>query len=101
VYIDDFIAGAIAVLEHGESGTIYHLGTEEERTIRDVLERMGSIFGCTLTIHTGPTPAGETPRRCPDVSRLRALGFEPKIDFDWALAETLRWYRENEAPAVS
>ena len=32
-----------------------------------------------------------------DSSKTRALGWQPAHDFETALAETVRWYRENES----
>jgi UDP-glucose 4-epimerase len=39
-------------------------------------------------------PKGSPTRRAPDISKLRALGYEPTVSLDAALGRTLAWYRE-------
>jgi nucleoside-diphosphate-sugar epimerase len=45
---------------------------------------------------------GSTPRRCPDISKLAALGYRPRVPLDQELPPTLKWYwdHENMAPAA-
>jgi len=38
------------------------------------------------------TPAGSTARRCPDISKLAALGYKPRVPLDEGLVPTLKWY---------
>jgi nucleoside-diphosphate-sugar epimerase len=34
-------------------------------------------------------------RRCPDVAKLRGLGFKPKVSFAAGLKKTFDWYVAN------
>jgi nucleoside-diphosphate-sugar epimerase len=92
VYLDDFIDGVVCILDKGEHLNIYHIGNPEEITIRQVAEKVVACFGRRAEIVTGPAPAGETPRRCPDISKLRQFGYEPHIAFDAGIIPTARWY---------
>jgi nucleoside-diphosphate-sugar epimerase len=38
---------------------------------------------------------GSTPRRCPDIGKLRALGYQPRVSIDEGLRKTLQWYTEE------
>jgi dTDP-glucose 4,6-dehydratase len=40
---------------------------------------------------------GHDRRYCLDTSKLRAIGWRPAQSFDAGLADTVRWYRENES----
>jgi len=44
--------------------------------------------------------AGGTARRCPDISKLRRLGYAPRVALDAGLAKTVAWYREHAGPAL-
>lgn len=95
VFIDDFIDGLMLVMEKGQHLGIYHVGSMEEITIEQVAVEIGNYFGKTVTIVPGEQPKGGTPRRCPDISKLRQLGYSPKISISKGLKITAKWYNEN------
>ena len=96
IYIDDFVDGLVAMLDYGEHRTVYHIGTEEERTIRDLAEEVVRWFKREPEIVAGPLQPGGTLRRCPDISRLRGLGFQPRKTFKEGLQHTARWYVDHQ-----
>jgi len=95
IYIDDFTDGLMKVIEHGEHLGIYHIGTEEELSIAELAYQIVSEFGVKVDIIPSEAPAGETNRRCPDVSKLAKLGFCPQISLAEGLNRTIAWYVEN------
>jgi len=97
IYIDDFVDGWVTMLS-GPPG-IYNIGSEEERTVRSVAEAVAQVFGRTAEIQAGGLSPGSTHRRCPDTSKLRALGFAPKTPFAQGLARTVRWYADHASLA--
>jgi nucleoside-diphosphate-sugar epimerase len=44
-------------------------------------------------------PKGSPTRRLPDISKMRALGFDPIISLQGALSETVDWYANQRAAA--
>ncbi len=94
-YIDDFIDGLKIVLSKGKHLNIYHIGNPEELQVLEVAEHIFSYLERKLKIVTSKGPEGETLRRCPDISKMRSLGFEPKVKFQDGLYETLKWYLKN------
>lgn len=96
-YIDDAVRGFVHILEGGSHREIYHLGTDHELTIRELAEESAKQFGREIEIIAGEAPEGATPRRCPDIRKLRKLGYEPEITLASGLAKTIKWYVENEA----
>ncbi|MBI4994122.1 SDR family NAD(P)-dependent oxidoreductase [Candidatus Peregrinibacteria bacterium] len=92
IHIDDFTDGLMCVLEKGEHMNIYHIGNPEEITIKEVAQKVIKYFGREAEIIFGPEAHGGTQRRCPDISKLRKLGFEPKISFDKGLPSIAKWY---------
>ena len=97
IYIDDFIDGVELVIDRGAHLGIYHVGTMEEVSVRDAATEVAALFGREVELQPGPLQPGSTPRRCPDIAKLRALGFEPRTSFRAALAPTVRWYAEHAA----
>jgi nucleoside-diphosphate-sugar epimerase len=95
VYIDDMIAGLLKVIEKGEHLGIYHVGTEDEVTINELAQEVARNFGREIEIVPGKLQLGGTLRRCPNISKMRALGYEPAISLKEGLSMTIPWYIEN------
>lgn len=99
VYIDDFIDGVMVMLAKGEHLGIYHIGTMEEIAIATVAQEIGRYFGREITLVPGELAKGGTPRRCPDIGRLAALGYQPRYAFRDVLPIVAKWYDENSQQA--
>lgn len=95
IFIDDFIEGLMAVLEKGKHLETYNIGSDEEISIRKVAEAVGRFFGKKVILIPGKRQEGGTPRRLPDISKLKKLGFVPQLSFDQGLKITAQWYNEN------
>ncbi len=95
IYIDDFVEALIEVIKKGEHLNIYHIGTSQEITIGRLAEMTARCFGREIRIVPGRLQRGSTLRRCPDVSKLSALGFMPKTDLATGLSKTVDWYIRN------
>jgi nucleoside-diphosphate-sugar epimerase len=100
VYIDDLIDGLMRVIERGEHLGIYHIGSEEETTVERLAKLIGKYFGREVEIVPGRLRPGGTLRRCPDIGKLRALGYQPRVPLSEGLTTTVQWYEEN-APCSS
>jgi dTDP-glucose 4,6-dehydratase/UDP-glucose 4-epimerase len=95
VHIDDFIDGLMVMLEKGEHMNIYHIGNPDERRIADVAKKVVAAIGREVEIISGPPAPGGTKRRCPDISKLKKLGFSPRVPFDEGLVSVANWYKDN------
>lgn len=98
-YVDDAVRGVLTMYEQGGDREIYHIGNDEEVSVRRLAELTGETLGVELNIRSGPAPEGAAPRRCPDISKMRALGYQPEIDLREGLRRTAAWYAENRSRA--
>jgi len=99
LFVDDFAAGLLRLIEGAEHLGIYHIGTTEEVAIADVARAVGGYFQREIAIVPGALREGGTPRRCPDISKLAALGFAPRVPFAEGLEITARWYDQHASEA--
>jgi nucleoside-diphosphate-sugar epimerase len=101
-HVDDLVQGVVLMREKGEHLGIYHVGSAEEVSIADLARRMAKIAGRDIALRASPVREGSTPRRCPDISKLAALGYRPRVPLDEGLPPTLKWYwaHESMAPAA-
>jgi nucleoside-diphosphate-sugar epimerase len=95
VYIDDFTDGVMVALNRGENLGIYHNGTMDERTIADLAHEVAKNFGVKIELKTGALTQGSTSRRCPDIGKLKKLGYSPRISFEEGVRRTVEWYKNN------
>jgi nucleoside-diphosphate-sugar epimerase len=95
IHIDDFTSGLMAILEKGRHLNIYHIGSEEERTIADAARSVAEYFGRSIRLEPGAAAPGGTPRRCPAIGKLKALGFSPAWSFREGVRQLAKWYDEH------
>ncbi len=98
LYVDDHCAGIDVVLREGVLGEAYNVGSDQERTnlelTREILKLVGE--GEELIKYVKDRP-GHDRRYSIDGSKLRALGWQPRVGFEEGMKRTVGWYRENEA----
>jgi nucleoside-diphosphate-sugar epimerase len=98
-HIDDLVTGVMIMREKGAHLNIYHVGTAEEVSVADLARRLARIAGREIALAPSAVLAGSTPRRCPDISKLAALGYTPRVPLDEGLPPTLEWYWDHESMA--
>ena len=97
-YVDDAVDGILTMYERGGHREIYHIGNDDEISTLKLVERLGVAMGAELIATPGEGAAGGTPRRCPDISKMRALGYQPRVDLDAGLLRTMEWYLVHREP---
>jgi dTDP-glucose 4,6-dehydratase len=96
LHVDDHCNGIAAVLLHGQPGEIYNLGVGSERPNREVIDRIVALTGVDPgLVRSVPDRPGHDRRYALDITKARALGWEPQISFDDGLTSTVTWYREH------
>ena len=103
IFIEDFVDGLMVILEKGDHLGVYHIGTTEEKKISDLAKEIAGYFGREAEIVPGEIAKGSPLRRCPDITKLRTLGFEPKISLREGIHITANWYDQNagKQPKIS
>ncbi len=96
-YVLDHCEAIDLVLHRGQLGEIYNVGTGREILNLDMAHLILKLLGKpeSLLHHVADRP-GHDRRYALDVSKLRALGWEPAHTFEEALETTVRWYVDNE-----
>ncbi len=96
IFIDDFVDGLFRVIEHGQHLNVYHIGTSNEIKLSDLAQQIASLFEAKIDIIPGDLAQGGTLRRCPDIAKLKGLGFDPQTTMEDGLKVTKKWYVENK-----
>ena len=99
LHVDDHCRGIHLALTKGVAGEIYNIGGGTELSnlelTNQILEKMGRSED---SIEFVEDRKGHDLRYSVDISKIsEQLGYEPMVDWDSGLEETIEWYIENVA----
>jgi dTDP-glucose 4,6-dehydratase len=88
-YVDDLIAGIIALAESGEHEPV-NIGNPAEFTLFELAETVISVTGSRSEIVHEALPTDDPKQRRPDITKAQQLlGWEPEIDLPDGLRRTI------------
>ncbi len=97
-YVSDLVDGLVRAIEApGSTGRVYNLGNPDERTVLQFAEIIRRLTGSSSPIVHLPRISPDDPhRRCPDITRARnELNWEPTVQLEEGLRETVAWFRDR------
>jgi len=98
LHAEDHCRGIETVMLKGESGAVYNIGGGNQHTnleiTRIILEHLGKSDDLIQHVEDRP---GHDRRYAIDSTKIKALGWEPRIEFMRGLKETVDWYVNNES----
>ncbi len=97
IHVLDHCRAIDAVLDAGEVGRTYLVGTGVERTVEEIADAVLAALGKPASLKSiVPDRPGHDRRYLLDSSTIRdELGWAPTIDFDDGLAATVAWYADH------
>lgn len=95
-YVDDIVDGIMCMYDFGSHREIYHIGNDSEINIIELANIISKILGLNISFENIDIEEGSTLRRCPDISKMKLLGYRPKINLEIGLAKTVQWYLSNK-----
>jgi dTDP-glucose 4,6-dehydratase len=96
LYVEDNCEALDLLLHRGVPGETYNVFAGNERANIEVVEAILAILEKPRSlVRFVEDRKGHDPRYTLDASKLHALGWQPRHDFDAAIEKTVAWYREN------
>jgi UDP-glucose 4-epimerase len=95
-YVTDMVAGVLACLEHPEApGQTFNIGNPRSAvTIYDLAQRIKRLSDAPGEIVFQPLHYADVELRIPNVEKAReVLDWEPHVELDEGLEQTIAWYR--------
>lgn len=94
--VQDIVRGYVLLLEKGEAGDVYNIGSGRSYEIKYILDTLLSFSNKKITIESDPAlmrPV-DVPELVCDNSKIKAAtGWEPKIPIEQTLRATLDYWR--------
>ena len=99
LHVDDHCRGIYSVLMNGRSGEVYNIGGGRELTNNEITDLILEVMGADKSsVSYVEDRKGHDLRYSVDWTKInRELGYEPQVEFEDGLKETIQWYRDNEA----
>jgi dTDP-glucose 4,6-dehydratase len=98
LHVDDHCRGIQVALEHGRPGEFYNIGGGRELTNSELTGMLLEACGVGWEmVEYVEDRKGHDRRYSVDDSKLRELGYAPRVPFEDGLAGTIAWYREHRA----
>lgn len=95
MHVDD-LADAILHIERRHTGGGYiNVGTGDEISIRELAKLIADLVGFRGELRFNTRFPSGTPRKLLDSSKLKDLGWSPKISLVDGLRQTIEWYQKN------
>ncbi len=96
LFVEDHCSALHLLIEKGEPGEIYNISAGNLLTNFEVAETILRLIpeSKSRIIFRGSRPAHDI-RYALDSSKIKQLGWEPKVSFEEGLRLTVEWFREN------
>ena len=99
LHADDLAEACVLLLERYSQAGHINVGSGEELSIRQLAEQIAQVVGFTGRLEFDPSMPDGTPRKLMDISRIRALGWKPRIALPEGIRSAYAWYLAHPAEA--
>jgi len=101
LHVDDLAAAVVHLGSTYDSPLHLNIGTGEDLTIKALAELVAELAGFEGEIAWDSTKPDGTPRKVLDVTKVKSLGWAPKISLRDGIASTIAWYKDASAKGVA
>lgn len=98
LHVADHCSAIDLILHKGSAGEVYNIGGNNEAANIDIVKKIITNLNVSeKQIRFVEDRKGHDLRYAIDASKIsETLGWEPKIEFEQGMAETIKWYLDNE-----
>jgi GDP-L-fucose synthase len=97
LHADDLAQAVVQISGNYDFPMHLNVGTGEDVSIREVASLVASLSGFIGDIVWDSNQPDGTPRKVLDVSKIKALGWKPKVTLEEGIASTIAWYKSASA----
>lgn len=91
-FVSDLVAGLIALCRSGESRPT-NIGNPVERSVGEIAKAVNALTSSRAGITHLELPENDPKVRRPDITRARALGWEPKVALEDGLKSSMEYFQ--------
>ena len=92
LHVNDLADAVLLLLIKYKENEPVNIGVGEDLSIMALSNLIKDVVGFTGEVHWDSTKPNGTPRKLLDISKLKDLGWEPKIDLVQGITSTYEWF---------
>lgn len=92
LHVDDLVRGSLFLMDTYRGNDFFNVGYGEEISIKELAETVKKVVGYRGELVFDSTKPDGTPRKLTDISRLKALGWKPRISLEEGIQNTYEWF---------
>lgn len=105
LYIDDAVDATLLVAEKGKlEGEAYNVGSGESYSVKELVNKLLRLLGLsevTKPFYKGSLSwLGDVQKTQADITKLKGLGFAPKVGFDEGMSAFVDWYQSEYGKVI-
>lgn len=97
LFCDDLAEACVYLMNNYSGNDFFNIGYGEEVTIRELAEIIKDVVGYKGEIVLDSSKPDGTYRKLTDISRIKSVGWSPKVDLKTGIRITYEWYVNNIA----
>ena len=94
LHVDDLARAVLLASEKYDSSLHLNIGTGVDISIKDLAQKIAEVSGFEGEILWDTSKPDGTPRKVLEVSRIRQLGWSPRVTLEEGITSTIRWYKD-------
>ena len=99
LHIDDLADACLFLLENYDQPDLINIGCGEDATISELAETVCDVLGFDGSLEFDASKPDGTARKLLDISKIKSLGWSPKIPLRDGIADAYDWFIKNQSTA--
>jgi len=95
IHVDDLSAAGVFLMQNYDSSEIINVGVGQDMSVREYAELISQIVGFDGGVLFDKIKPDGAPKKLLDNTKIRNLGWSPRIDLETGIKATYNWYQED------
>lgn len=100
IFVDDLSNAINIILDKYDEDSPINVGSGEEISIKKLADLIADKIGFSGEIKWGLSELDGTPRKLLDSSKVRSLGWKPKVTLEDGIDQVIEWYKKSKKGGV-
>lgn len=92
LYVDDFVSACLFLMDHYEGAEVVNIGSGYDVTIKQLASIIKKVSGYKGKMIFDASKPDGVMRKLMDSTRMRKLGWRPKVSLEEGIEKTYQWY---------